>query len=118
MIIQTWGDALGTTFSGFAPVAIQMAAYVFVALIIFVVGWIAGSFLGQIVEKIFKTVKVDDVLRQAGVEKALQKGDIKLNSGAFVGGLIKWFVISVFFLSALRVFGFTQVTLYLEDIIV
>ncbi len=118
MIIQTWGDALGTTFTGFAPVAIQMAAYVFVALIIFVVGWIAGTFLGQVVEKIFKTVKVDDVLRQAGVEKALQKGDIKLNSGAFVGGLIKWFVISVFFLSALRVFGFTQVTLYLEDIIV
>jgi hypothetical protein len=118
MIIQTWGDALGTTFSGFAPIAIQMIAYVFVALVIFVVGWIAGSFIGGLIDRLFKTLKVDDALRQAGVESALRKGDIKLNSGAFVGGLVKWFVIAIFFLSALRVFGFNQVTLYLEDIIV
>ncbi|HEY1037292.1 MAG TPA: hypothetical protein VGE62_01795 [Candidatus Paceibacterota bacterium] len=118
MIIQTWGEALATTFSGFAPIAIQMAAYVFIALIIFVVGWIAGTFLGQLIEKLFNTLKVDNVLRQAGIEGVLRKGDIRLNSGAFVGGLIKWFVIAIFFLSALRVFGFNQVTLYLEDVIV
>ncbi len=118
MIIQTWGDALASTFSGFAPIAIQMAAYVFIALIIFVVGWIAGSFLGQVIERLFNSLKVDNVLRQAGVESMLKRGEIKLNSGAFVGGVVKWFIIAIFFLSALRVFGFNQVTLYLEDIIV
>lgn len=118
MIIQTWGEALAATFSGFAPIAIQMAAYVFIALIIFVVGWVAGSFLGQLIEKLFNSLKVDNILRQAGIEGVLRKGDIRLNSGAFVGGLIKWFVIAIFFLSALRVFGFNQVTLYLEDVIV
>jgi hypothetical protein len=117
MIIQTWGDALGTTFSGFAPFAIQVVAYLFVALIILAIGWVVGSFLGKIVDKAFKALKVDSVLRQAGVEKMLRKGDVRLDSGVFVGALIKWFVIAIFFLSALRVFGFTQVTAYLEDVV-
>jgi hypothetical protein len=117
MIIQTWGDALGTTFSGFAPFAIQVVAYLFVALIILAIGWVVGSFLGKIVDKAFKALKVDSVLRQAGVEEMLRKGDVRLDSGVFVGALIKWFVIAIFFLSALRVFGFTQVTAYLEDVV-
>lgn len=117
MIIQTWGDALGATFTGFAPFAIQVVAYLFVALVIFTVGWVAGAFIGKVIEKLFQTLRVDSVLRQAGIEDMLKKGDIKLDSGAFVGGLIKWFIISIFFLSALRVFGFTQVTAYLEDVV-
>lgn len=117
-IIQTWGDALGTTFSGFAPAFIQFGAYLLAAVIIFAVGWILGSFLGGLVEKLFQTLKVDAVLRQAGIESALNKGDIKLNSGAFVGGLVRWFIIAVFFLAALKVFGLVEVTTYLETIIV
>ncbi len=117
MIIQTWGDALGSTFTGFAPFAIQVVAYIFVALVVFTVGWVAGIFVGKLVDKLFKMLKVDSILRQAGIEEMLRKGDIKLDSGAFVGGLIKWFIISIFFLSALQVFGFTQVTAYLGDVI-
>lgn len=117
MIIQTWGDALNTTFTGFAPFAVQVMAYLFVALIIFTVGWVAGTFLGKVIDKAFKTLKVDSVLKQAGIEDMFKRGGIALDSGAFVGGLVKWFVIAVFFLSALRVFGFTQVTAYLEDVV-
>ena len=68
MIIQTWGDALNTTFTGFAPFAVQVMAYLFVALIIFTVGWVAGTFLGKVIDKAFKTLKVDSVLKQAGIE--------------------------------------------------
>jgi hypothetical protein len=117
MIIQTWGEALGATFTGFAPFAIQVVAYLFVALVIFTVGWVAGSFLGKVIDKAFRALRIDSVLRQAGIEEMLKKGGVSLNSGAFVGGIIKWFVIAIFFLSALRVFGFTQVTAYLEDVV-
>lgn len=117
-IIETWGDALGTTFSGFAPAFVQFSAYVVAAIIIFAVGWILGSFLGGLIEKLFQTLKIDSILRQAGIESALHKGDIKLNSGAFMGGLVRWFIIAVFFLSALKVFGLIEVTSYLETIVV
>lgn len=117
-IIQTWSDALGTAFSGFAPAVLQFSAYLLAAIIIFAVGWILGAFLGGLVEKLFVTLKIDNILRQAGVESALNKGEIKLNSGAFVGGLVRWFIIAVFFLAALKVFGLVEVTTYLETIVV
>lgn len=118
MIIQSWGDALGTTFTGFAPAAISLVGYLIAALIILAIGWVVGSFVGKLIDKLFKTIKVDEALRQAGVGDALRKGEINLNSGAFVGGLVEWFIIAVFFLSALRVFGLSQVTVYLEDVVV
>ena len=117
-IIQTWSDALGTTFADYTPSIIQFAAYLLAAAIIFAVGWMLGSFLAGLIEKLFKTLKIDNVLRQAGVESALSKGDIRLNSGAFVGGAVRWFIIAVFFLAALKVFGLIDVTSYLETIVV
>lgn len=117
-IIQTWGDAIGSTVSGFGPAFIQFGAYLLAALIIFAVGWIFGAFLGGLIEKLFQTLKIDSILKQAGVESALEKGDIKLNSGAFVGGIVRWFIVAVFFLAALKVFGLVEVTDYLETIVV
>jgi hypothetical protein len=117
-IISTWGDALNTAYSDFAPSFLQHSAYLLAAIIIFAVGWTLGSFLAGLIEKLFVTLKIDNVLRQAGVEGPLNKGDIKLNSGAFVGGLIKWFIIAVFFLAALKVFGLVEVTDYLDTIVV
>lgn len=118
MIIQSWGEALSVAFYGFAPAALQFGAYLLAAIIIFVVGWILGSFIGKLVSKLFQKLNVDKALRQAGVEDVLRRGDINLNSGSFVGGLVKWFVIAIFFLAALRVLGLTQVTIYLEQVIV
>jgi hypothetical protein len=118
MIINAWGDALNQTFNSFAPAAVEFVLYLIAALIIFAVGWVVGSFVGGLIEKLFGVIKVDTALRQAGVEEALRRGDIRLNSGAFVGGLVKWFVIAVFFLSALQVFGLTQVNAYLADVVV
>jgi len=115
MIIQSWGLALNNAFTGFVPALLQFAIYLFIALIIFAVGWVIGYFIGDIVNKLFKTIKVDNALRQAGLEDVLRKGDIRLDSGAFVGGLVQWFIIAVFFLSALQVLGLNDVTSYLQE---
>jgi hypothetical protein len=118
MIIQSWGEALNAAFYGFAPAALQFGAYLLAAIIIFVIGWIIGSFIGKLVQKLFQKINVDSALRQAGMDNVLRRGDINLNSGAFVGGLVKWFIIAIFFLAALRVLGLNQVTLYLEQVVV
>ncbi len=118
MIINAWGDALNQTFNSFAPAAVEFVLYLIAALIIFAVGWVVGSFIGDLIDKLFKVIKVDVALRQAGVEDVLRKGDVRLNSGAFVGGLVKWFIIAVFFMSALQVFKLDQVNAYLADVVV
>lgn len=113
-----WGDALGSTFRDVGPALLTFGLRLLAAVIIFIAGWIVANFIADLIEKLFKTLKVDNALRQAGLEGVLRKGEINLNSGAFVGGLVKWFIVAIFFLSALKVFGLAQVTDYLDNIVV
>ena len=40
-----------------------------------------------------------------------------MNSGAFLGGLVKWFIIIVFLVASLEVLGLTQVNIFLQEVV-
>ncbi|MDD5318941.1 MAG: hypothetical protein PHF79_03990 [Candidatus Pacebacteria bacterium] len=117
MLFQQWSGALGDSFQGLYPAVVFFAANLIAAIIIFVVGWIVGAFISSLIQKAFRALKVDHALRQAGLERALHRGGITLDSGAFVGGLVKWFVIVLFLISSLQVLGLTQVTAFLSNVV-
>ncbi len=91
---------------------------IIVALIIFVIGWVIGAFIGELIEQLFKSIKVDIALRKAGVEGVLNKGGISLNSGKFVGELVKWFIIVAFLVASFDVLDLTQVTIFLQQVVI
>jgi len=88
-----------------------------IALIILILGWVVGAMFGSAVKQVFKSLKVDDALRRARVETFLRRGGINLDAGAFIGGLVKWFVIVVFLIAAFDVLGLTQVNLFLQEVV-
>jgi len=104
------------SFYSLGPAILNIAARLVVALAIFIIGWIIGIFVASIVEKIFKKLNVDNALRKAGVETTLQRGGITLNSGYFVGTLLKWFIIVVFLISSFQVLGLDEITFFLRQI--
>lgn len=117
MIVNTWGDVLSLSFrnlwlgvSGFIPNLV-------VAIVIVLVGWGIGVLFGRVVSQIIKALKIDEALRKAGVEDFLNRGGLNLNSGAFLGGLVRWFVILVFLIAALDVLHLSQVTVFLRNIL-
>jgi hypothetical protein len=61
-----------------------------------------------------RAIKVDHALRSAGVEEIVNRAGYSLNSGAFVGALVKWFVIIVFLVASLSILNLGQVTLFLQ----
>jgi len=117
MAINTWSDVLSMSFanlwlgvSGFIPNLI-------VAIVIVLLGWGIGVLFGRVIAQIIKAIKIDEALRRAGVENFLNKGGINLNSGKFLGGLVRWFIILVFLVGALDVLKLSQVNLFLKDIL-
>lgn len=89
-----------------------------VALIIVILGWLVGALLGRAIWQVFRSLKVDEALRRAGFEGFLRRGGVDLDSGAFIGGLVKWFVIVVFLVAAFDVLGLTQVNLFLQQVVI
>lgn len=88
-----------------------------IALIIFAIGWVLAALLEKLVESIFKSLKVDSALKSAGLEDVVKRSGHNLNSGLFVGALVKWFIVVVFLMSAFDALGLTQVNGFLRDIV-
>lgn len=106
-------DSLGTiwvSFIGFLPTLLA-------ALIVFIVGWLIAIFLGKVVNRIVKSIKLDLLLTRLGFKKALAKAKLKLDSGNFFEELVKWFFIIVFLMTAADILGLREVTLFLKTIL-
>ncbi len=117
MLIQTWSDVLQNSFQEIGLGLANFIPNLFVAVVIFIIGWIVGSILGKIVGQVVGALKVDNALKSAGVGDLVTKAGFNLNSGAFIGGLIKWFFIIVFLVAALDVLKLTQVNQFLQNVV-
>lgn len=116
-IVDTWSNALSGSFNGLLAGVVSFIPNLLLAIIIFVIGWFIGVWVGWAVEQVIKGIKVDHALRSAGIEGAVQRAGYKLDSGAFLGGLVKWFVIAVFLVASLQVLGLTQVNYFLQLVV-
>ena len=118
MIVQSWVDVLQQSFTNLlASVVNFLPSFVF-AVIIFVVGWFIGALLGRVIAQAVRSIKVDQALRSAGVGDIVSRAGYTLDSGAFLGALVQWFVIIVFLMWALQVLALTPVTLFLQQVVV
>ena len=117
MIIQTWGDSLTGSFQNIWAGVVQFVPNLIAAVIILIVGWIVAALLGRLVSQIFKALKVDTALQQAGFESVVKRAGFNLDSGSFLGGLVKWFVIVAFLVAAFQVLGLTQVNDFLQNVV-
>lgn len=90
---------------------------VLAAVIIFVLGWVAASVIEKLVNQLFKVLMIDKALRGAGVEDALSRGGIRLDSGEFFGALVRWFIIVIFLMASLEVVHLNQVNDFLRQVV-
>jgi hypothetical protein len=117
MLLNQWSDVLTLSFQNLWVGVINFVPNLVVALVILVLGWLIGALLGRAVAQVFRSLKVDEALRRAGLENFLRRGGVNLDSGAFVGGLVKWFVVIVFLVAAFDVLGLSQVNLFIQEVV-
>jgi hypothetical protein len=117
MLLNTWGEVLTLSFQNLWVGVINFVPNLVVAVVILIIGWLLGALLGRAVWQVFRSLKVDEALRRAGFEAFVRRGGMDLDSGAFVGALVKWFVIVVFLVAAFDVLGLSQVNIFLQDVV-
>lgn len=84
-----------------------------VAIIVLILGWMIGSALGGLVQKILETVKIDSLANTVGLDKLSERTGKKLSISAFGNWLIKWFFIIATFVAAADILGLSQVGAFL-----
>lgn len=117
MFLTTWADVLTQSFQNLSYGLVAFIPNLIVAIIIFVIGWLVGAGIGRVVAQVVTSLRVDQALRAAGVERVVERAGFTLNAGAFLGFLVKWFFIIVFLVASLDVLGLTQVTAFLSGVV-
>ncbi len=117
MLIQTWTDVLTQSFQDIGTGFVEFVPNLFVALVIFIIGWVVGSVLGRVTGQVIKSLKIDNALRSAGFDEISSRAGFDLDAGAFLGSLIKWFIIIVFLVASFEVLGLTQVNIFLQEVV-
>ena len=114
---QTWGDVLVVSFQELWAGVITFIPKLLIAVIIFIVGWIIAVALGKLISQIVRLFKIDKLFQALGAEEPLAKAGFRLDTGAFVGGLVRWFLIVVFLVAAIDVLGLSQVNIFLREVV-
>lgn len=117
MVLQTWGDVIVASLQQVWASVIEFLPLLVGAVIVFIIGWIIAVALGKVVEHIVRALRVDVLLRTLDLERGLERGGFRLNSGAFVGGLVRWFLIVVFLLASVNILGLSQVSAFLTSVL-
>lgn len=101
-----WGTVLG-----FVPNLIG-------AIVVFVVGLVVAAVLERLAERIVYFLKLDVLLRRAGVEPYFEQANIKLNIGHFIGKVVYWFIAIVFLIAASDILKFAAFSYFLRDTLI
>ncbi|HVW71792.1 MAG TPA: hypothetical protein VHB93_01415 [Candidatus Paceibacterota bacterium] len=117
MFLTTWAQVLQASFESLLYGLVNFIPNLIVAVIIFVIGWLIGVGIGRVVAQVVSALKIDQALRSAGVDRVVERAGFTLNSGAFLGFLVKWFFIVVFLVAALDVLHLTVVTAFLSTVV-
>ncbi len=117
MLLQTWSEVLTASFQNLWVGVVGFVPNLVVSIIIFVVGWVVGVVLGKWVSQVIRALKVDRALNSLGIDELVSKAGFRLDSGAFIGALVRWFVIIVFLVAALDVLELSQVNVFLQQVV-
>ena len=97
---------------------VNVVPLIILAIIILIVGWIIGAAISKVIEQVVRSLKVDKALSHAGLDELVGRGGFDLNTGKFLGEIVKWFVIIIALITAFDVLGLQQVNNFLTGVVV
>ncbi len=115
--VQTGGELLITSFAVLWGGVMNFLPQFIVALVIIIFGWVIAVAIGRLVAQMVRALKVDMALESLGAKELVSRAGFKMDSGAFIGGLVRWFFIIVFLMAAVDVLGLQEVTAFLREIV-
>ena len=117
MIVSQSAGALQGSFSDLWYIVLQYVPMLLAAIIVVLVGWIIGVILCRIIVEVVKVLRINDVMKSAGLTEAAKDIGFKLDTGRFLGTLVMWFVILAALAAALEILDLTTVTIVLEQVV-
>jgi hypothetical protein len=117
IILEQWINTLASSLQDLWAQLLGFLPALLGAFIVFFIGLIVATGLEKLVERIIYYLKIDMILRKAGIEEYMKRIRVRLNSGHFVGRIVFWFIVVAFLLAASDILGFFALSEFLKQIL-
>lgn len=109
-VVSNWQEAIMVAGTNVLSGFFSFLPSLFGSLIIFIFGLILAKWGKKLIVKILGVVKLDKLLRKGGLEPYFKKAEVRVKAEEFIGEVVRWLVIVVFFMAAANVLGLTTVS--------
>ena len=111
----TWGDVFNASLQNLWFGFVNFAPKLILAIVFFIIGWVLGSLVSKAFQHVFTALKIDKLFQSVRADEFMHRAGMNLNTGYFVGQVVKWFVIIVFLLPSLNLVGLDSISSFLKD---
>jgi hypothetical protein len=112
-----WQEAFMLAFSNILNNVLSYIPIFLAALVVFLVGLVVAKWAKVLVVKVLESLRLSSIVKKSGFEPFLKKAEITVKLEEVLGGLVKWLVILVFFITTVNILGLTTVSLVLNNIL-
>jgi hypothetical protein len=111
----TWGDVFNASLQNLWWGFVQFTPKLIVAIVFFIIGWVLGNIIAKALEQVFSALKIDRLFASIGADDFFRKAGMSLDTGYFIGQVVKWFVVIVFLLPSLDLVGLNSIKDFLQN---
>jgi hypothetical protein len=115
--VQTWGEAITMSLLGLWDRFIVFLPSLIGALLVFFLGLIVAVALGKVAEKLINLLRIDQVIDKMKLGERFKDSGIQIKVSKFFGELVRWFLILVFLMASTDILNLTQVSEFLNSVI-
>ncbi len=117
MVVQGWVDVVVVSLQNLWALVVGFIPQLLGALVVLLIGLIVAAGLERLVERLVFYLKIDALLEKLGVGAYLQRANLQLNAGHFLGRIVYWFMAVAFLLAAADILQFTALSGFLQDVL-
>ena len=117
MYVQRWVDVIVVSLQNLWALVIGVLPNLLGALLVLIIGLIVAAGLERLVERLVFYLRIDALLEKMGVGAYLQRANLQLNVGHFLGKIVYWFMVVAFLLAASDILSFTALSGFLQDVL-
>ncbi|MEO8065782.1 MAG: hypothetical protein ABI643_02915 [Candidatus Doudnabacteria bacterium] len=114
---NTYSTALVDTFRSLYDQLLNFLPGFLVAVVILVVGLVLVVFLANLIKQALHALKLDELGDKLGLDELSSRTGMKLSVSGAVAWLFKWFLLLVLFLGASDILGLTEVSKFLNSVL-
>lgn len=114
-IWATWGDVFNSSLQELWWGFIFFAPKLIIAIILFIIGWVLSSIVAKAFEQVLTALNIDKFFARTGLQNVLHKAGLSLNTGYFIGQVMRWFVLIIFLLPSLSLVGLDSIGYFLKE---